>query len=134
AASRERESWHGKRAEHIRISTQNLLRLPGDGCSVRERSPRRSLHHDDEIVLVLLRNETRRNVEIHVSGSRQANQKQNDDSVAINQDLLDHLAIAGRHSADRIVDAMSEAPIAARQQLDTRPVEEGILVFLSPQQ
>ena len=66
-AAGERETRNRECAEDVGIGSQDLFCLLRDASSVGERSSLRRLHHDDEIVLILLRNEAGGNVHIHIA-------------------------------------------------------------------
>src|SRR5207302_8431518 len=89
AAAGERKSRYRECAEDIRISAQNLLSLPSNVGGVGKRRARRSLYYGDEVVLVLLRNESRGDVKVHVTSGREPDEEQHDHHIAVFQHSAD---------------------------------------------
>ncbi len=109
-AAGEREAHDGEGAEDAVVLAHEGGDPVGEGGGVAERGPRGCLHDDDEVRLVLLRDERRGDVVVHVRGGCQAAEEDEQHDVADANDEGDGASVNADDPLDEALDGAEEDP------------------------
>ena len=130
AAAGEREAHDGEGAEDAVVLADECGDLVGEGGGVAERGAGRRLDDDEEVGLVLLRDEGRGDVVVHVRGGCQAAEEDEQHDVADANDEGDHAGVDADDPLDEPLDGVEEEAhdsrvfsVSARRRIAARAGE-----------